>query len=150
MVPDFTSPLDETLDTIRGVDTDECAALKTCNRVFSPPRMIFLASSPYCSLYGPSLCFYSLLWDLLLPSLPRRPCTMLQRLSCSIPLLARPPVCIPTVVECAMAANGKGEKKLGVYLANAAGPVPLVLDLRIAHQRWGRSSDPSINGQSQY
>ena len=32
------------------------------------------------------------------------------------------------------------------YLANVAGPVPLVLDLRIAHERWGSSSDPSING----
>jgi hypothetical protein len=32
-----------------------------------------------------------------------------------------------------------------VYLANEAGPVPLVLDLRIAHDRWGSSSDPSIN-----
>jgi hypothetical protein len=31
-------------------------------------------------------------------------------------------------------------------LANAAGPVPLVLDLHIAHERWGSSSDPSING----
>jgi hypothetical protein len=28
---------------------------------------------------------------------------------------------------------------------NAAGPVPLVLDLRIAHERFGSSSDPSIN-----
>ena len=29
---------------------------------------------------------------------------------------------------------------------NTAGPVPLVLDLRIAHERFGSSSDPSING----
>ncbi len=36
------------------------------------------------------------------------------------------------------------------YLANAAGPVPLVLDLRIAHDRWGSSSDPSINGHLHY
>ena len=32
------------------------------------------------------------------------------------------------------------------YLANVSGPMPLVLDLRIAHERWGSSSDPSING----
>ena len=28
--------------------------------------------------------------------------------------------------------------------------VPLVLDLRIAHERWGSSSDPSINGHLHY
>ena len=39
-----------------------------------------------------------------------------------------------------------GEIELAGYLANAAGPVPLVLDLRIAHDRFGSSSDPSING----
>jgi hypothetical protein len=32
----------------------------------------------------------------------------------------------------------------------AAGPVPLVLDLRIAHDRFGSSSDPSINGHLHY
>ncbi len=36
------------------------------------------------------------------------------------------------------------------YLANAAGPVPLVLDLRITHDRFGSSSDPSINGHLHY
>ena len=30
------------------------------------------------------------------------------------------------------------------------GPEPLVLDLRIAHDRWGSSSDPSINGTLHY
>jgi hypothetical protein len=30
------------------------------------------------------------------------------------------------------------------------GPVPLVLDLRIAHERFGSSSDPSINGHLHY
>jgi hypothetical protein len=30
------------------------------------------------------------------------------------------------------------------------GPVPLVLDLRIAHDRYGSSSDPSINGHLHY
>jgi hypothetical protein len=30
------------------------------------------------------------------------------------------------------------------------GPVPLVLDLHIVHERWGSSSDPSINGHLHY
>ena len=36
------------------------------------------------------------------------------------------------------------------YLANAVGPVSLVLDLRITHERFGSSSDPSINGHLHY
>ncbi len=36
------------------------------------------------------------------------------------------------------------------YLANEAGPVPLVLDLRIAHDRMGSSADPSLNGHLKY
>ena len=36
------------------------------------------------------------------------------------------------------------------YLANQTGPVPLVLDLRITHERFGRSSDLSINGSLHY
>jgi hypothetical protein len=43
-----------------------------------------------------------------------------------------------------------GDMKLAGYLANAAGLVPLVLDLRIAHDRFGSSSDPSINGHLHY
>ena len=43
-----------------------------------------------------------------------------------------------------------GDIELAAYLANAAGPVPLVLDLRIAHERFGSSSDPSINGHLHY
>ena len=35
-----------------------------------------------------------------------------------------------------------GDIELAGYLANVAGPVPLMLDLRIAHERWGSSSDP--------
>ncbi len=35
------------------------------------------------------------------------------------------------------------------YLANATGPVPLVMDLRIAH-RYGSSFDPSLNGHLHY
>jgi hypothetical protein len=33
---------------------------------------------------------------------------------------------------------------------NAAGPVPLVQDLRIDHDRFGSSSDPSLNGHLHY
>ena len=33
---------------------------------------------------------------------------------------------------------------------NVTVPVPLVLDLRIDHDRWGSSSDPSINGHLYY
>jgi hypothetical protein len=36
------------------------------------------------------------------------------------------------------------------YLENATGPVSLVLDLRIAHERFGSSSDPSINRHLHY
>jgi hypothetical protein len=36
------------------------------------------------------------------------------------------------------------------YLTNLAIPVPLVLDLRIANERWGSSSDPSLNGHLHY
>jgi hypothetical protein len=43
-----------------------------------------------------------------------------------------------------------GEIELAGYLANAAGPVPLMLDLRIAHDRFASSSDPSINGHLHY
>jgi hypothetical protein len=37
-----------------------------------------------------------------------------------------------------------------VYLANASGPVSLVLDLRIVHDRFGSTSDPSLNGHLHY
>jgi hypothetical protein len=36
------------------------------------------------------------------------------------------------------------------YLANAAGPVPLVLDLRVTHDRVGSSVDPALNGHLHY
>ena len=35
-------------------------------------------------------------------------------------------------------------------LSNTTGPVPLVLDLRIVHDRFGSRSDPSINGTLHY
>jgi hypothetical protein len=40
--------------------------------------------------------------------------------------------------------------ELAGYLASAAGPVPLVLDLRIAHELWGSRYDPSLDGQLHY
>ena len=43
-----------------------------------------------------------------------------------------------------------GDIELSGYLANSAGPVPLVLDLRITHDRFGSSSDPSINDHLHY
>jgi hypothetical protein len=43
-----------------------------------------------------------------------------------------------------------GDIELAAYLANAAGPVPFVLDLRIAHDRFGSSSDPSLIGHLHY
>jgi hypothetical protein len=43
-----------------------------------------------------------------------------------------------------------GDIELTTYLANVTGPVPLVLDLHIAHEHVGSSSDPSINGHLRY
>ncbi len=43
-----------------------------------------------------------------------------------------------------------GDIELGGYLANEAGPVSLVLDLRIAHDRVGSSTDPNLNGHLKY
>ena len=43
-----------------------------------------------------------------------------------------------------------GDIELEAYLANAAGPVPLVLDLHIAHDRFGSSSDLNLNGHLHY
>jgi hypothetical protein len=43
-----------------------------------------------------------------------------------------------------------GDIELAAYLANAAGPVPLVLDLCIANDRFGSSSDSSLNRQLPY
>jgi hypothetical protein len=43
-----------------------------------------------------------------------------------------------------------GDVELVGYLANAVVPVPLVLDLRIAHDRFGSSSDPTLNGTLHY
>jgi hypothetical protein len=43
-----------------------------------------------------------------------------------------------------------GDIELAGYLANSEDPVPLVLDLRIAHDRFGSSSDPGRNGHVHY
>jgi hypothetical protein len=40
--------------------------------------------------------------------------------------------------------------QLAGYLINAADPVPLVLDLRIVHDRVGSSTDPTLNGHLRY
>jgi hypothetical protein len=43
-----------------------------------------------------------------------------------------------------------GYIELAGYLANATVPVPLALDLRLAHDRFGSSSDPTLNGRLHY
>jgi hypothetical protein len=43
-----------------------------------------------------------------------------------------------------------GDIELTGYLTNAAGPVPLVLDLRLTHDRFDSSSDPTLNGRLHY
>ena len=43
-----------------------------------------------------------------------------------------------------------GDIDLDVYLVNSTDPVSLVLDLHIDHDRFGRSSDPNLNGHLHY
>ncbi len=43
-----------------------------------------------------------------------------------------------------------GDIELVEYLENAAGPVPLVLDLRVGHDRVTSSTDPVLNGHLRY
>jgi hypothetical protein len=43
-----------------------------------------------------------------------------------------------------------GDIELADYLPNTSDPVSLVLDLRITHDRFGSSSDPSLIGHSRY
>ncbi len=45
---------------------------------------------------------------------------------------------------------GSRDIELVGYLTNAVGPKPLVLDLQIDHDRFGSSSDPSINDHLHY
>ncbi len=44
----------------------------------------------------------------------------------------------------------RGDVELAGYLANATDPVPLVMDLRISHDRVRSSTDPTLNGQLRY
>ncbi len=44
----------------------------------------------------------------------------------------------------------KLKHKLTGYLTNVANPVPLVLDLRVVHDRVGSSADPVLNGYLRY
>jgi hypothetical protein len=55
-------------------------------------------------------------------------------------------------LHCPIKSRGQhcGDIELAGYLANEAGPVPLVLDLRIAHDRVGSSTDPNLNGHLKY
>ena len=43
-----------------------------------------------------------------------------------------------------------GDIELAGYLVNTTGPVPLVMDLHVTHDRFGSTSDPSINGHLHY
>jgi hypothetical protein len=43
-----------------------------------------------------------------------------------------------------------GDIELADYLVNEEGPMPLVLDLHIAHDRFRSSSDPNLNGKLHY
>jgi hypothetical protein len=43
-----------------------------------------------------------------------------------------------------------GDIQMESYLTNVVGPVPLVLDLHIAHGRFGSSSDPNLTGHLHY
>jgi hypothetical protein len=43
-----------------------------------------------------------------------------------------------------------GDIELAGYIANTSDPVPLVLDLRLTHDRFGSSSDPTLNGRLHY
>ncbi len=43
-----------------------------------------------------------------------------------------------------------GDIELSAYLSSAVGPVSLVLDLWFPHERWGSSSNPSLNDHLHY
>ncbi len=43
-----------------------------------------------------------------------------------------------------------GDIEVAGYLANTTDPVPLVLELRLAHDRFDSSSDPTLNGRLHY
>jgi hypothetical protein len=43
-----------------------------------------------------------------------------------------------------------GDIEVAGYLPSETGPVPLVMDLRIPHDRVGSSTDPNLNGHLKY
>ena len=43
-----------------------------------------------------------------------------------------------------------GDIEIASYLSNATGPLSLVLDLCIPYERWGSTSNPSLNGHLHY
>ena len=47
-------------------------------------------------------------------------------------------------------SDARGDIELAGYLPNETGPVALVLDLRITHDRVGSSTDPTLNGHLRY
>ncbi len=57
-------------------------------------------------------------------------------------------------VKTQQVARSRGQEcediELAGYLANVAGPVPLVLDLRIDHESFASISDPNLNGHLHY
>jgi hypothetical protein len=59
-----------------------------------------------------------------------------------------------TVLKTQQVARSRGMRcgdiELAVYLADAAGPINLVLDMCIAHERWMRSSSPVLHGNLPY
>ena len=59
-----------------------------------------------------------------------------------------------TKVKTAQVVRSLGQRcgiiELAEYLADAAGPVNVVQDLRITHERFGSSSNPSFNGTLHY
>ena len=58
------------------------------------------------------------------------------------------------VVKTQEVARSRGQRcgdiELAAFLADVAGPVTLVMDLGIAHERWGSSSNPALDGKLHY
>jgi hypothetical protein len=76
-------------------------------------------------------------------------------LDCMLSINARGLDCVLSLfVRTQQVARSRGQQcgdiELAGYLANVAGAVPLVLDLRIAHDRFGSSSDPTLHGHLHY
>jgi hypothetical protein len=54
------------------------------------------------------------------------------------------------ICTCSPRALVYGITELAGYLANTTDPVPLVLDLRLVHDRFDSRSDPTLNGRLHY